>query len=54
LGVEPGGRLVEKEELRLTHQGTGKGEPLLLAAGKAADAGLGFLGQLHHRDDRLG
>ena len=35
LGVEPGARLVEEDDLGPAHDGAGEGEPLALAAGEA-------------------
>src|SRR5678815_628995 len=32
LWIEPGGRLIEKQQLRITDERTGNGEPLLLTA----------------------
>src|SRR5258708_14314330 len=45
LGIESGGRLVEKEDARIADQGSGDGEALLLAAGKFADPGVGFFSE---------
>src|ERR1700682_5777417 len=45
LGIESGGRLVEKKDTRIADQSGGDGQPLLLAAGKFADPGIGFLGE---------
>ena len=38
LRIEPGGRLIEKQQLGIAHQRAGHGQPLLLAAREAADA----------------
>ena len=45
MGIESGGRLVEKKNPRIADQGGGDGQALLLAAGKFADPGIGFLGE---------
>ena len=42
LGVEARGGLVEEEELGISDQRDGDGEPLLLAAGKLLDQGVGL------------
>src|ERR1041385_5404378 len=47
LRVEPGGRLVEEEELGIGHQRAGERQPLLLAAGELADPGVALLAELH-------
>ena len=40
-GVEIVGRLVEEEDFRIAREGAGKGQPLLLAAGKFSRRALG-------------
>src|SRR5687767_11551753 len=47
LGIETGGRLIEKEQLRIGHQGAGQGEPLLLAARELAHPAVALFTQLH-------
>ena len=42
-GSRPGRRLVEEQQLRVADQRAGDGQPLLLAAGELADAGVGLL-----------
>ena len=42
LGVQAGGGLVEEEDLGISDQRDGDGEPLLLAAGKLLDQGIGL------------
>ena len=46
LGVEPGGGLIEKQQLWIANQGAGHGQPLLLATGKAAYAGMALFFEL--------
>ena len=54
LRVEPGGRLVEKEELGVAHQRAGEREPLPLAARELADARSRLLAELYQVDDLRG
>ena len=49
-GIEPGGRLVEEEQLRVADQRAGQRQPLLLAAGELADPRVALLLELHQRD----
>ncbi len=51
LGIESGGGLVEKKNARIADQCGGDGQALLLAAGKFADPGVGFLGELEFFED---
>src|ERR1019366_7860477 len=51
LGIESGGGLVEKKNARIADQSGGDGPALLLAAGKFADPGVGFLGELEFFED---
>src|SRR5206468_2916980 len=51
LRVEPRGRLIEEQELRIADERAGHGEPLLLSAGQRAHAAVALLGELHERDD---
>ena len=44
-GVERAGRLVAKQQIRVGYEGSGYGNPLLLAAGKLAGTMLGALRQ---------
>src|SRR5207247_11311573 len=56
LGVEPGRRLVEEQQLRTVDQRARDREPLLLPAGQGADAGPALLLELHqaeHLVDRM-
>ena len=45
LRVEPGGRLVEQQDLGLVDQRAGDGQPALHAAGQRLDLGAGALGR---------
>ncbi len=49
LGIEAGRRLVEKEDLRVVHQGDGDGEPLFLSAGELLGPALRLFRQLDFR-----
>src|SRR5439155_9374757 len=52
LRIEPGRRLVEKEQLRVADEGARVGQPLPLPAGELYNIRIRFLGQpdaLHHR-----
>src|SRR6185436_9394224 len=51
LRIESGGRLVEKQQLRIPDERAGDGEPLLLSAGQSADAGQSLLAELDLIDD---
>ena len=51
LRIESGGRLVEKQQLRIPDERAGDGEPLLLAAGQGPDARQSFLTELDLIDD---
>ena len=51
LGIESGGGLVEKKDARIADQSGGNGQALLLAAGKFADPGVGFFGELEFFQD---
>jgi hypothetical protein len=53
LGIEPGGGLVEEQQLRVADQRAGEGKALLLAAGQRADPGAALLFQLHEADDAI-
>ena len=46
-GVEGAGGLVEQDHVRVHGKGTGNGNTLLLAAGKALGVGIGLVGQTH-------
>ena len=46
-GVEGAGGLVEQDHVRIHGKGTGNGNTLLLAAGKALGVGIGLVGQTH-------
>src|SRR6202165_6276745 len=46
-GTDPGGRLIEQDDLRLEHQGAGDLEQLLLAAGKILRRLVGERPQVH-------
>ena len=46
-GVEGTGGLVEQDHVRIHGKGTGNGNTLLLAAGKALGVGIGLVGQAH-------
>ena len=50
LGVEPGGRLIEEEQLGAVDQRAGDREPLFLPAGQRADAGATLFLELHERE----
>src|SRR4029077_10174744 len=54
LGIEFGGRLVEKKDARITDQSSGDGQALLLAAGKFADPRVGFFGELEFFENLSG
>ena len=45
--VEGAGGLVEQDHVRVHSKGTGNGNALLLAAGKALGVGIGLVGQAH-------
>jgi hypothetical protein len=47
LRIEPGRRLVEKDELGITDDGTGEGKTLLLSARERTDAPATLLLELH-------
>ena len=49
--VEPGRRLVEEEELRISHQSAGDGESLLLTTRQRSYSRIALLSQLHLVDD---
>ena len=51
--VEPGGRLVEQQQVRLAEQRRGDAEPLAHAVRVAADAVLGAIGQLDRLEHRV-
>src|SRR6185503_783517 len=53
LRIEPGRRLVEKQELRIADERAREREPLLLAARQRADARAPLLLELHEPDDVL-
>ena len=46
-GVEGAGGLVEQDHVRIHGKGTGNGNTLLLATGKALGVGIGLVGQAH-------
>ena len=54
LGIESGGRLVEKEDARIADQGGRDGETLLLAAGKFADPGVSLFGEFELFENFVG
>ena len=47
LGVEAGGRLIEKKKIGIAHERAGQRQTLFLTAGKIADAGILFFLELH-------
>src|SRR5262249_955319 len=47
LGVQAGGRLIEKQDARISHQGRSHRQPLLLPAGELSHPAVGFLSELH-------
>ena len=47
LGVESGGWLIEKHQIRLHAQGTSNGHALLLATGKSGYVGMGKISEAH-------
>src|SRR5208283_1325212 len=51
LGIESGGGLVEKKDAWIANQSGGHSQALLLASGKLADPGVGFLGELKFLKD---
>src|SRR5579864_6316016 len=51
LGIQPGGGFVEEQKIGISYQRAREPKPLLLPAGKTADAGLLLLFELHKRDD---
>ena len=50
-GVEPGGRLVEEEDLGAADDADGHVDPAALTPGEGADAGLGVVGQVDQFED---
>ena len=50
VGIEAGGRLVEKQQLRIAHQGHGHGQPLLLPAREVLDPRVRLLLQRNPGD----
>ena len=52
LGVEGAERLVEQQDGRVEHQGTGERHPLLLAAGELAGPPLAVALELHQLQGR--
>src|SRR5687768_11032183 len=50
LRIEPRGRLIEKEELRITNERARECETLLLSAGERSDTRARLLFELHERD----
>ena len=53
-GVEGAGGLVEQDHVRIHGKGTGNGNALLLAAGKALGVGIGLVGQAHAGQQLVG
>ena len=53
-GVEGAGGLVEQDHVRVHGKGTGNGNTLLLAAGKALGVGIGLVGQTHTGQQLVG
>ena len=54
MGIESGGRLVEKKDARIADQRGGDGEALLLAAGKFADPRVCFFGEFKFFENFVG
>jgi hypothetical protein len=54
LRIESGGGFVEKKDARIAYERGGYGQALLLAAGKFAYPGVGFLGELEFFEDVVG
>ena len=53
-GVEGAGGLVEQDHVRVHGKGTGNGDALLLAAGKALGEDIGLIGQAHAGQQLIG
>ena len=54
LRIEPGARLVEKQNLRIVHHRASNRKPLHHSAGKAAHHLVGALGKLEPREQSVG
>ncbi len=50
-GIEPGGRLVEKQNFRIAHQRRRHCQTLALSSGELSHPGIGLFGQLQLLED---